>query len=129
MAKKYYAPAACLSCLTLTERPGALTRQDLIENIMRMLTMDSTEEHDRLTSEEAEEEIDKLSRSQYQALSKRAQMELDSPEMQEYLDRKNLMIGDPLVVVNQEEVDVREILDEWTMAKFAEQEMPVVEWD
>ena len=129
MAQKYYAPAACLSILTLTQRPGALTRSELIENLMRMLTMDATEERGRLTAAEAEAEIEEMSRSEYQRLRSRAEAELDSPEMQEYLDRKRIMVDDPLVVVNQEEVNVEEILDEYSLTEFAEQEMPLVEYD
>lgn len=129
MATKYYAPAASLSCLTLTTRPGALTRAILVENLMRMLAMEANESHDRLTAEEANAEIDKLNRSEYQRLREKATVELDSQEMQEYLQRKRIMLGDPLVAVNEAEVNVQEILDEFTMTEFEQQEMPLVEYE
>ena len=129
MAQKYYAPAVCLSSLTLTQRPGALTRSILIENLMRMLTMDATESRGRLTATEAEAEIAQLGRSPYQRLRSRAVKELDSPEMQSYLERKRIMVGEPLVVVNPEEVNAEEILDEYSLTEFAEQELSEVEYD
>ena len=129
MATKYYAPVAALSPLTLTTQPGSLSVFDILENIMRMLTMDRTEEHDRLTAEEAEQAIDRLSSDQYRQLRDQARVELNSQEMQEYLYRKGITVGMPLEEVNPEEVNPQEIMDEFTMTEFAEMEMPLTEWD
>ena len=127
MATKYYAPVA--ACLTLTEHPGSLSVFDLLENIMRMLTMVRTEEHDRLTAEEAEQAIDRLSSDQYRQLRDQAREVLNSQEMQEYLYRKGITVGMPLEEVNPEEVNPQEIMDEFSMTEFAEMEMPLTEWE
>lgn len=127
MATKYYAPAA--ACLTLTEHPGNLSVTDMLENLMRMLIMDRTEEHEQLTAEEAEGAISKLSRVQFRQLRDRAREELYSQEMQEYLQRKGITEGMQLDEVNADEVDVQDILDEFTMTVFKTMEMSVVEWD
>jgi hypothetical protein len=129
MATKYYAPAAALSPLTLTTQQGSLTRSVMVNNLMRMLTMDRTQEHDRLTAEEAEKAISLLSSAQRRQLQDRATEELNSQEMQEYLNRKGITEGMPLEEVNAEEVDVPEILNEYSMTEFAEMEMPPVEYD
>lgn len=127
MATKYYVPAA--ACLTLTEHSGNLSVTDMLENLMRMLTMDRTEGHDQLTAEEAEEAISQLNRVQFRQLKDRAREELYSQEMQEYLQRKGITEGMQLDEVNADEVDVQDILDEFTMTEFKTMEMSVVEWD
>ena len=128
MEQKYYAPAT-LSCLTLTQHPGTLTRADLSENLMRMLEMDKTEKHDRLTAEEAQTLIDQMSREEYKALQSRAETALNSQEMQEYLQRKQITVGDPLSEINPSEVNEQEIMDEFSLAEFEQTEMPMAYWD
>ena len=128
MAQKYYAPAQP-SCLTLTQQQGVLTRSILTENIMRMLAMDETADHERLTADEANQEIEQLNRQEYQNLYQQAQRVLNSEEMQTYMQRKQIMEGEPLQPVNETEINVEEMLDEFSLTEFLQQEVPVVEYE
>ena len=126
MAQRYYAhPAA--PHLTMSKEQGEVTREVLLENLERMLMMDATPTRERLTAELAQEEINNLSREQYRELQARAEKVLSNPELEEYLQLKGIMLGDPLEELTQ--VNVQEILDEFSLQEFELTEMPQVEWD
>ena len=133
METKYYASQGAPLFLTVADHPGTLMDSDLVENLMRMMVMNETEERERLNSEEAEKEIDAMSREHYQALRKTAQWHLyNDPRLQIYLEENHVRPGlelHPIAEVLQEEGDpklsetealemLRDALDEYSLAEM-----------
>lgn len=131
METKYYAPQGTPLFLTVADHPGSLTDSDLVDNLIRMMVMNETEERERLDSEEAEKEIDAMSREHYRALRKTAQWYLyNEPRLQIYLEEHHVRPGlelHPIAEVLQEEGEpklsetealemLRDALDEYSLA-------------
>lgn len=127
--------------LTLSDKKGTLLYREVVWNIMRMLLMD-----EGMDAESALEELDRMPMQEFNELKRRAEREYADHDFQEYLERIHLYPETPnapkLIPVEEllyEEGEKRteqethermmEILDEFSMKEFQEQEMQLVEWD
>ena len=144
MEQKYYAPQQGLHCLTMATHPGTLTEEDIIDNLVRMIAMEETEEHERTDAKTAAEEIQAMPFQKEHKLWELAVQEYHSPEFQDYLTRKNLRPNSsqklvPIVEALKEEdwtpteaeavKAMWERLDEFSLDEFKMWELPVPEWE
>ena len=121
MDTKLYAPKNW-GCLTITDHPGNLRRTDIVWHLMRMILMSDND----LSAEEAIDLLDEMEEQEFSALRNRAEAELQEPQMQAYLERKQISPGMHLHPTTLEEVT--EVLNEWPMEAFLRLELPEVEW-
>ena len=126
MDTKYYAPKEHLSVLTVSRSPGNLTYSDILDNLMRMILMDETEERERLSAEEAIAEIAEISREEYRALRNKAVHAYQDWDLQKYMEEHEIREGMPLVPVEeifQEENEPKvtpEEVEAWTLETLDE---------
>jgi hypothetical protein len=123
MEPKYYVPENC-HWLAVSDTKGSLTETDLTWNLMRMLVMSEEE----VGAKEAFKILDEMEREPFEALQRRAEALLYDPEMQEYLERENVKVGQRLYPVEDEE-KLMDYLDEMDWASFQQWEMPEAEYD
>ena len=119
--------------LALTNHPGKLVESDIVDNLMRLMVMDETEERERLSAEEAKEEIEKMDKAQYRALRAAAERYLDNePEFQIYRENNRLYQGlelrpieevlrdeeEPSLTEQEVEERLQEALDEFSLSEM-----------
>ena len=141
----YYAPIEAVPLyLTITTHSGVLTHRDIIENLMRMILMDQeTDEYDGMDAETAMEELEKMSREEYQKLYRNAEAIYIDIQWTGYFDRTHLHEGltlyplaTALQTQNEDPISEEEALDvmwenlnEFSMNGFTLYELPDTEWD
>ena len=131
MDTKLYAPRNW-DCLTITDHPGQLRRTDLVWNIMRMILMSDEE----LNAQEAIGLLDEMEMEEFNALKSRAEAELQEPQMQSYLERKQIQVGEKLHPMNEEMMQyllgtpaTTGELDNLNWKAFLLWELPEPEWE
>ena len=123
METKFYAPRE-RHWLTVTQHPGKLMEDDILEAIVRMQLMSKEE----VSAEEALEMMDEMDSAERSRLTEEAAWPMYEPEMQDYLSRKGIYVGMPLHL--QEDPDeVLEYLDEMTWEGLELWELPTSEMD
>lgn len=93
MATKYYAPKEQLSVLTVSTSPGKLTYSTILNNLMRMILMDETEERERLSAEEAIAELASMEPQEYKELRQMAVQAYQDWDLQKYLEEQQIHEG------------------------------------
>ena len=124
MEQKYYAPPQALYCLSITTHPGTLTEANVVDNLVRMILME-----DGLSPEEAIEEAKSLPVKELRNVVDVAQMEYNSPELQDYLTQKRIH---PSLNLKLKEIDREEalsIMENLDLQTFKESELATAEWD
>lgn len=123
MAQKFYARKP-FHWMAVSDMEGDLSGTDLLWNIMRMMVMSEED----VNSREAFKILDEMPQEQFDELKRNAESWLYDPEMQAYLERKNVKEGDRMYPVEDEE-ELMSNLDEMDWESFLSGELPEAEWD
>ena len=95
METKYYAPKNQVDCLTITTHPGKYNEMDVVNNLMRMMVMDETEEG----AEAATQIIQEMNPEERQELRDSAETYLGDWDFQRYLNSHPLPKGQELLPI------------------------------
>ena len=113
MATKYYAPPGQCWALTIATHPGTLTENDVVDNLMRMAVMQDEVSEDWMDSQDAIEELSKMTPEEYNNLRAWCRDRMSEEDFQLFLDSSPLPLNQPLEPITKEEA--QDLMDEYSL--------------